>query len=329
MDPYSLTTYLICFGGGVIGAGLGALYSLILCCGLIVAGCLTVLLGGSDFLLLQVGLGPIFGVHAGGFCSGVVAVTYAEGVKNNAPGGPGSGKDILSPLIGTSWDVLVVGGIWAVIAHALVSGMNHDILKGAPVIHLWDKIALTVVIGNMLSRLFFQKCPPWGKMESIKQYGYFGTGDGAIQWVAWQQNPLSKAVVFGLGAGLVSAGCVIGFQAQLAPLVAKGTVSPVAAFVAPLIFTFALACISLMGLNWATGKIQQYPVWHHIALLSSLSMLLFGSVIVAGIVGMLAALLAELMARLFYNHGTNHIDPPACSIAFGTFVLNIINKMVT
>jgi len=57
--------------------------------------------------------------------------------------------------------------------------------------------------------------------------------------------------------------------------------------------------------------------------------LLFGSVIVAGIVGMLAALLGELMARLFWNHGTNHIDPPACSIAFGTFLLNIVNKIVT
>lgn len=324
MDPWSLTTYLICFGGGIIGAGLGALYSLILCCGLIVAGCLSVVLGGSDFLLLQVGLGPIFGVHCGGFCSGVVAITYAEGVRKNAPGGPGTGKDILSPLIGTSWDVLVVGGLWAVLAHTFLG-----LLSKVPVINWFDCLALTVVAGNMLSRLFFQKCPPWGLSESIKKYGYFGTGDGAIQWVAWQQNPLSKAVVLGLGVGLVSAACVLWFQAQLAPLVAKSTVSPVAAFVAPLIFTFALACISLMGLNWGTGKIQQYPVWHHIALLSSLAMLLFGSVIVAGIVGMLAALLGELMARLFWNHGTNHIDPPACSIAFGTFLLNIVNKIVT
>ncbi|MEZ4483233.1 MAG: hypothetical protein R2864_01105 [Syntrophotaleaceae bacterium] len=33
--------------------------------------------------------------------------------QKNLPSG--TGKDILSPLVGTSWDVLVVGGVFAVI----------------------------------------------------------------------------------------------------------------------------------------------------------------------------------------------------------------------
>jgi len=329
MDPWSLTTFLVCFGGGILGAALGGMYAFVLCGTLVTLGCVQVLAGGSDFLLLQVGLGPIFGPHVGGFTSGVVAVTYAEGIKKNAPGGEGSGKDILSPLMGTSWDVLAVGGVWAVLGHALVAFLNHDVFKDAPIIHLWDKIALAVVVGCMLSRYLFQKCPPWGSMESIKKYGYFGTGDGAIQWVPWEHDKYSKLAVFGLGVGLISAGFVVACKMHLAPLVEKNEVSALAAFVVPLILTWGLAAISLLGLTFATGTIQRFPVWHHIAILSSLAMLLFGSVIAAGIAGILAAILGDIVARMFYNHGTNHIDPPAAAIAVGTFVLNVINKILT
>ncbi len=46
-------------------------------------GALMVLAGGSDFLLLQVGLGPIFGVYGPGFTAGIVASTYAASVRKN------------------------------------------------------------------------------------------------------------------------------------------------------------------------------------------------------------------------------------------------------
>ena len=104
MEAWSLTTILVCFGGGIMGPALGGLFFFVLCGLVVLAGCIFVLSGGSDFVLLQVGLGPIFGPHVGGFCSGVVAATYAAGVKKNHPGG--AAKDIPSPLLDTSWDVL-------------------------------------------------------------------------------------------------------------------------------------------------------------------------------------------------------------------------------
>ena len=42
----------------------------------------------------------------------------------------------------------------------------------------------------------------------------------------------------------------------------------------------------------------------------------------------LATALQELMARMFWNHGSNHIDPPATAITIGTFVLNNINHVM-
>ena len=40
---------------------LGGLYAFVICALLVLLGCISVLGGGSDFMLLNVGLGPIFG----------------------------------------------------------------------------------------------------------------------------------------------------------------------------------------------------------------------------------------------------------------------------
>jgi hypothetical protein len=57
-------------------------------------------------------------------------------------------------------------------------------------------------------------------------------------------------------------------------------------------------------------------------------MSLNAAILMGGPVGILYTLLQELMARLFYNHGSNHVDPPACAIATGTLVLNSIKHFI-
>ena len=69
---------------GIFGSSLGALWSFCLCVFLTIAGGLVVVSGGSDFLLLQVGLGPIFGPHTGGFVAGIVAATYAADLRKKS-----------------------------------------------------------------------------------------------------------------------------------------------------------------------------------------------------------------------------------------------------
>jgi len=317
MDPMSLSTLLICFGGGVVGAALGGLFAFVLCGLIVLVGCVVIMSGGTDFVLLQIGLGPIFGPHVGGFSAGVVAVTYATGVRKNLVSG--SAKDILSPLVDTSWDVLIVGGLTSVGAHLLL-----QVLAKIPVINTFDILALNVALAAILARALFLRELPFGSMDSIRKYGLFGTGDGAISWVPWAAVP-SRLIVFGLGVGLLSGGLAMGIKEMM---VVNGTFASPGGPVVPVIICWSLAAISLIGLEFGTGEIQKFPVWHCQSILAALAFLTFDSIIAAGIVGVLAALLQEFMARLFWNHGGNHIDPPACAIAVGTFILGLVGQVI-
>jgi len=98
------------------------------------------------------------------------------------------------------------------------------------------------------------------------------------------------------------------------------------AFVIPLMIGWVLAILSLIVLNLGTGPIQKIPVFHGIAALSALAYLYTGSIVAAGLMGLLVPFLQELMARLIYNHGSSHIDPPAAAIAVGTLIMNLLFK---
>lgn len=63
---------------------------------------------------------------------------------------------------------------------------------------------------------------------------------------------------------------------------------------------------------------------HHIALPAALVAVLSGSLLWAGIVGIICALLGELMSRIFLVHGDTHIDPPAMAIAIMTTAVNLL-----
>lgn len=318
MDAWSFNAILLAFGGGMFGASLGALWSFCLCGLLTMLGCLVVLGGGSDFLLLQVGLGPIFGPHTGGFVAGVVASTYAAGFKKNHPSG--AAKDILSPLVDTSWDVLVVGGVSAVFGLVIV-----PLLGKIPLIKEFDLLALSICINIWLARLLFQKEMPWGNMESIREHGWLGTNGYAISWVGWMSPP-SRLLAIGAGVGLLSGGVAMGFRTYLEPLAAQGVVSDTAAFVAPLIFCWGFSAIMLTMLNFGQNTIQKSPVTHCMAIMGAWGYLQTGSLVMAMIFGIGGAFIEELTARMFYNHGSNHLDPPAAGIALSTFIMNILFK---
>ena len=321
LEPWAINTLLMCFGGGIVGAAFGALFSFALCAFIVLTGCLVALAGGGDFILLQVGLGPVFAPHTGGFAAGVAAVTYAQAIKKNEPNYLGLGaRDIFSPLIGTSWDVLVVGGLFALLGHSLV-----QLFAIVPIVRQFDLLALSIIVTAMIARGVFQKQAPWGDMESIKKHGYLGTDNHAISWVPWM-SPWSRLTVFGLGWGLFSGCLAWGTKSVLDPMVVAGTASATAAFVVPLIIGWGIAGFCLIGLNLAGdlptgGPVAKFPVQHHIALLAALAYLHFGEIWVAGLVGILGAFLGELLARMFWNHGANHIDPPANAIAWGTLLL--------
>jgi len=318
MEPWSATTLLFVFGGGIAGAAFGALWAVILCALIVLVGCIIVMSGGSDFMLLQVGLGPIFGPHVGGFGAGLAAAAYAAGIKKNHPGG--AAKDILSPLTTTSWDVLLVGGIYSLIAHAFLQ------LEGLiPIINQTDMIACNLLILGLIVRFICFKEGIFGKTESIKQNGLFGTANYSISWAPWQ-SPWGKLLVMAFGWAALSVGLCTVIKPVLDPLAAAGTISAAGAFVVPLIIGWSIAILNLICLQCATGTIQPVPIWHCQAILAALAFLMTGSPVVGVVAGVLGAVLQEFCARLFYNHASTHIDPPATAICFGTLIINLLFK---
>ncbi len=316
MEPLTVATLVACFGGGVVGAALGGLFAFSLCGLIVLCGALVALTGGDTFLLLQVGVGPLFGPHAGGFTAGVVASTYAAAIRKNHP--TGNAKDILPPLIGTSWDVLAIGGITAVLGHLLTTGLG-----GLPIVRQADCVALSVVILAWTGRLLFQRQMPWGSAESIRKYGYLGTDGGRISWVSWLL-PLHKMALFGAAVGCLAGVTALHLYGRGVSLADRTGLSEGELRTACILVWWALAAVSLIGLNFATGSIQRFPVWHCPAILAAIGALHYDHWAAGLVVGGLAILLQELMARLFWNHGSNHVDPPGAAIACGTFILNIL-----
>ncbi|MEN6460308.1 MAG: hypothetical protein ABFC94_02915 [Syntrophomonas sp.] len=319
MEPWSITTILVAFGGGVLGTAFGALWSIFLCALLILAGSVLVMAGGSDFLLMQIGLGPVFGPHVGGFAAGLAAASYAAGYKKNHPNN--DAKDILSPLMDTSWDVLAVGGLFSVLGHILA-----QLLPLIPVINQFDVLALDIVLVTVIARFMFYKGEMiWGNKESIKKYGYLGNDDYKIAWMPWMSRPAQK-LMLGIGVGTISPVMAMMAQKQMAPLVAQGTITATDSFVVALLMGWTLGLLALLLLNVGQGPIQKVPITHCVADLSALAFLLSGSLALGIVVGVFAAFLEELAARMVWNHGSNHIDPPATAIAFGTLILSLLLK---
>lgn len=92
---------------------------------------------------------------------------------------------------------------------------------------------------------------------------------------------------------------------------------------APLIFCWALAAIARPA-QFRPGKhskVARHPLHgHHGGLgLSAYEIPCRGMVFGIG-----AAFIEEYAARLFYNHGSNHLDPPGIAIA--TLIMNLLFK---
>jgi hypothetical protein len=259
----------------------------------------------------------MFGPHAGGFLSGVVASSYASGFRGTHPGGAKAGKDILSPLIGSSWDVLAVGGLAAVAAVALV-----PVLGAIPVIREFDGLGLSIVVVTLASRLAFQKEGFFGQKSSREKYGLLGTGGYAISWIPWMA-PIPRLVVLGFGVGGLSGGVA---KFSMAALAATGAASAAGAATVPIIFCWGLSAVMLTALQLGQGSIQKVPVTHCMSVVGALGFIYTGSLFGAALCGILGAFTQELTARLFYNHASDHLDPPAAGIALGVFILNILFK---
>lgn len=302
--------------GGAFGAALGALPAFIFTGFLVVAG----VFGGDAAGGAGVGLGfgPVFGPHIS-FAAGAAAAAYAarRGLLQSGFDYH-NGKDITYAL-GSRPDILAVGAAFGLFGVALEQTFRH---LAVPT----DPIAFTVVASAFLHRIVFGYSVIG--VVSNKADGYFdmspfereerrepekAVADGGMKTEErfavepWLPNMYqwSHVVSIGLFAGLASA---------------YATLQTGSAFIG-----FGISAASLLFLNLGVEKI---PVTHHItlpagtvylaaiapggAVLAGLSP--GAAVFIAGLFGVLGALVGEAFQRIFYAHGDTHVDPPAASI---------------
>ncbi len=285
---------LAAFGAGIFGAAIGALPAFAFVGLLTLFGAaiqLAILPEATDFFT-NIPFG-VFGPHVGGFAAGVAAAAYAA-----KKGKLDSGRNIVTAGMGlNSPDVLVVGGLFGIVGYVIMWGLTF-VPNFSPELAWTDLPGLTVVISGIIARFIWGSCGLCGKAEPGR--GFFQPTD-ATKWLVFQSDT-RQLLVIGLGGGL--------FAGWLG-LTYGGT---------GVMLAFGLAAASLMFLT--VGVLT--PVTHHIMLPAAIVGAASGSLIWAGLAGLLCAFLGEFFARVFLDHGDTHIDPPACTIAATTLLFNFL-----
>jgi hypothetical protein len=287
----SLLGLLAAFGGGIFGAAIGALPAFEFVGFLVIAG-VAVNVGIPDTNFYGIPFG-VFGPHVGGFAAGVAACAYAK-----MQGKFDNGRNIVPAMMGLNApDVLLVGGVFGIVGYVIQWGFAQ-VPNFAPGVAWTDTVALTVVTSAIIVRLVFGKTGLFGKAEEGRSF--WDPSDG-IKWLSFMSTPAQLAVI-GVGVGLFA-----GFLGLT--------------YGGPGVFlSFGIAAASLIFLQFGV----LVPVSHHIALPAAIAAATSHSLLWAGIVGLICAFLGEFFARLFLVHGDTHIDPPACTIATMTTVVNFL-----
>ena len=297
--------------GGAFGAALGALPAFIFTGFLVIAG----VFGGdaAGGAGVDVGFGPVFGPHIS-FAGGAAAAAYAAKKGDiNSGFDYHTGKDITVAL-GSRPDILAVGAAFGVFGILLEQVLRNLAIPT-------DPIAFTGVASALLHRLVFgysvigvvsdkangyMDMGPFEREEMREPGEVPGDGEKAsedrLAVEPWLPNMYkwSHVTAIGLVAGLAAAYAAI------------QTGSP--------FLGFGISAATLLFLNLGIGKI---PVTHHMTLPAATAYLATAgtgyspivALAIAGLFGVLGALVGEAFQRVFYAHGDTHVDPPAASIA--------------
>jgi len=282
---FDFNVLLAAAGGGIFGAALGGVPAFVFTGLLVLAGIAAGYTGSAEAAAV---LNEIaFGPFFGphvAFCGGVAAAAYAA-----RKGLIESGKDVGTGLIKLNDPgVLLVGAVFGIFGYILNSLWVSISLPT-------DTIALTVVISNAIARLIwgnglFGKVPEGGSLFQVTETNV---------WVPWQKD-LPMLLLLGIFLGALSGyACITTGSAVTA---------------------FGIAAVTLL-FNLTLGV---SPVWHHIAAPAGLAALNSGSILMGAVFGVVGALLGELGARLLFNYGDTHIDPPAFAIFITTAIVLLL-----
>ncbi len=289
MENFDLILIIGAFGGGVIGAYMGALPSFIMTGIIAIAGGISAMAGAADLSVGFIAFGAYLGPHVA-FAGGVGAAAYAGHKKQLE-----SGADILSSLNGLADPMtLLVGGIFGLLGMILFQIWN---MIGLPT----DLPGFTVVVLGIVARLLFGKTGLTGDFTGVEKRQWFSTG-----------KELGSNIMLGLGIGTA-----IGFVAHA--LFEAGTAPELMASFPVICFGIAATTLIFTQTGFAC------PATHHIAYPAACAAVWSGGNPLMGVLfGVLGALIGDLAGRTFNTNVDTHIDPPATTIFILIFVCTML-----
>ena len=292
----SIFTIIAAFGGGVLGAYVGAVPAFIMTGVLALVGNLISAAGVSGDIAVGVMAFSSFVGPQVAFAGGVAAAAYARKI-----GKLKDGTDVVTPLYSlNSPDVLLVGGVFGACGIIVSSLIGLTPLGGG--MFGTDLPGITVVISGTIARLVFGETGVTGKY----------TGSGPRQYL----TNIPNEAMMGLGIGIL-----VSFTAVLVN--DFGGAVALGAF--PVV-CFGFAAITLTFTVIGTGV----PGTHHIFLPAALGAVTgitaFGSwgCLLGVCFGVAGSILGNFFGNTFNSHCDSHIDPPAWTI----FTLTIVNSIL-
>jgi hypothetical protein len=317
---------LAAFAGGAFGAAIGALPAFVFTGFLVMLGEGVRILSGdlsglvgfdpdaiqSANITSQLAFGPVFGPHIS-FAGGAAASAYAAKKGYMDTGFPYHEAKNIAYALGPKPDLLLVGGLFGILGYWISTIFS---IYSMP----WDGIALTVVLSALAHRL-------------LLGYSLIGKADKGIL----NMKPFEAEEKRTDGSGRLTVEPWLGHQYKFGDVMAIGAVVGILAVYITVVtgsifLPFGISAATLLFLNLGVERI---PVTHHMSLLASTaaaaiaagdaSSISLGLALSIGAVsGLIAALLGELLQRIFFAHANTHLDPPAFAIAVGTFLIALM-----
>lgn len=288
----SIFGIIAAFGGGLLGAYVGAVPAFIMTGVLALVGNLITAAGVTGDIAVGVLAFSAFVGPNVAFAGGVAAAAYAH-----KQGKLANGADVGTPLYGLGApDVLVVGGVFGICGYIIANLIGMTPLGSG--MFATDLPGITVVILGIVTRLVFGETGLTGKY----------TGSGPRKYL----TNVPQEAIMGLGIGIL-----VSFSAVMVN--DFGGAVALGAF--PVI-CFGFAAMTLM-FNGAPGT-------HHIFLPAGLGavtgILAFGSwgCLLGVVFGVAGSILGNFFGNTFNSYNDSHIDPPAFTI----FILTIINSIL-
>lgn len=276
-------TFLVAFAGGVFGAMVGGTIAFIFSGFFAVLGIAYFTLSGDAVFIDQFAFGTFFGPQTS-FVGGVAASAWLGRTKND----PQIGRDVLTPLANhRDLGSLLSGGIFGVGGYLMVTFLQQI----SPPI---DAIALTVVLMNVLARVFLAQSPIFCSN---------------LDWRSWRME-FKKHVCydfilsFCLSLG-VAYSCLLTQQAALG---------------------WGISALTLLVL-YGGKHTSDIPATHHVSMIAGYVAMASNNILFAAFVGATAYLTGKAIEYTNNIGMASHIDMPATVIALFSlpiFILQLI-----